>query len=156
MYAPYCDGDSFSGSMAEPVAFNGSSLYFRGAYNLRAMLNFLRSPAGNSSIVAAPKVVLTGCSAGGLAVFLHADEVAAAVGPGTDFRAIPVSGFFSNAANAEGAPIYATQIKGVFEMHNASGGVNQACVAAQDPGSEWVCILCGCRVAHETRVTTPR
>lgn len=27
---------------------------------------------------------------------------------------------------------------------------------AQHPGSEWVCILCGCRVAHETRVTTPR
>jgi hypothetical protein len=103
------------------------------------MLNFLRSPAGNSSIVNAPAVVLTGCSAGGLAVFLHADEVAAAVGKATDFRAIPVSGFFSQSANAEGAPIYAEQMKGVFALHNASGGVNQACVAAQDPGSEWVC-----------------
>ena len=139
VYAPYCDGDSFSGMVSEPVQFNGSSLFFRGAYNLRAMLSFLRSPAGNSSIVRAPQVVLTGCSAGGLAVYLHADEVAAAVGPTTDFRAIPVSGFFSNAANAEGAPIYAEQMRGVFALHNASGGVNQACVAAQDAGSEWVC-----------------
>lgn len=126
--------------VTEPVSFNGSALFFRGAYNLRAMLNFLRSPAGNNSIVNAPKVMLTGCSAGGLAVYLHADEVARAVGPSTDFRAVPVSGFFSNAANAEGATIYADQMRGVFSLHNASGGVNADCVAAQDsPEEAWVC-----------------
>ena len=139
VYAPYCDGDSFAGMATDPVSFNGSSLFFRGAYNLRAVLDFLRTPAGNNSLLVAPKVVLTGCSAGGLAVYLHADEVAAAVGAATDFRAVPVSGFFSNAANAEGAPVYAEQIRGAFLLQNASGGLNQACVAAQDPGFEWVC-----------------
>jgi hypothetical protein len=140
VYAPYCDGNSFSGAAAEPVQFNGSSLFFRGSYNLRAALNYLRGAApGNGSIVAAPRVVLTGCSAGGLAVFLHADAVAAAVGAATDFRAIPVSGFFSGAPNAEGAAVYAEQMRGVFALHNASAGLNQACVAAQDPGFEWVC-----------------
>ena len=141
IYAPYCDGDSFAGMAADPVSFNGSSLFFRGAYNLRAVLDFLRTPAGNNSLLVAPKVVLTGCSAGGLAVYLHADEVAAAVGASTDFRAVPVSGFFSNAANAEGAPVYAEQIRAAFLLQNASGGLNQACVAAQDPGFEWVCNL---------------
>ena len=34
-----------------------------------------------------------------------ADAVAAAVGAATDFRAIPVSGFFSGAPNAEGAAV---------------------------------------------------
>ena len=38
VYAPYCDGNSFSGAAAEPVQYNGSSLFFRGSYNLRAAL----------------------------------------------------------------------------------------------------------------------
>jgi len=144
IYAPYCDGNSFSGMTIDPVSFNNSQLYFRGGYNLRAIMNYLTSESSNKTIQNAPTVVLTGCSAGGLAAYLHADfvgSIVTSVNPQADYRVIPVSGFFSNSANAEGAPVYAEQMKGVFYLSNASAGLNQDCINDQDPGMEWVCNL---------------
>ena len=149
VWLPYCDGDSFSGRRQDVFVWdNGNtsdphqrtSLYFRGSYNLAATLDWLTTNS-TTSFAAASTVVLTGCSAGGLAAYLHADEVAARVPPTADYRVAPGSGFFSNAVNAYGEAIYQDQMKGVFYLHNASGGVNQNCIAAQQEGYEWVCQL---------------
>jgi len=139
VWLPYCDGNSFSGRRQDVFVWdNGNtsdpnqktSLYFRGSYNLAAALDWLTTNS-TTSFAAASTVVLTGCSAGGLAAYLHADEVAARVPPTADYRVAPGSGFFSNAVNAYGEAIYQEQMKGVFYLHNASGGVNQNCIAAQ-------------------------
>ena len=145
VWLPYCDGASFSGRNAGTVRFdngNGtvSDLYFRGAYNLEATLDWLMTNA-TTNFSRAETVVLTGCSAGGLAAYLHADEVAQRVPPTADFRVAPGSGFFSNAVNAYGEPVYSDQMRGVFYLHNASAGVNQHCVQAQAAGYEWVCMM---------------
>jgi hypothetical protein len=144
VWLPYCDGNSFSGRHDGVVVYNNGSestnLYFRGSYNLAAAFDWLLTNA-TTNFSAASTVVLTGCSAGGLAAYLHADYVAARVPPTADYRVAPGSGFFSNAVNAYGEPIYEDQMKGVFYLHNASAGVNQNCIANQLAGYEWTCNL---------------
>lgn len=143
-WLPYCDGSSFSSRRDEPYVYNNgtltTSLYMRGAYNLEASLDWLMTNS-TTNFSSATAVVLTGCSAGGLAAYLHADEVAARVPPTADFRVAPGSGFFSNAVNAYGEAVYSDQMRGVFYLHNASSGVNQNCIANQLAGYEWVCML---------------
>uniref|UniRef100_A0A803M0A9 Pectin acetylesterase n=1 Tax=Chenopodium quinoa TaxID=63459 RepID=A0A803M0A9_CHEQI len=64
----YCDGASFAGNS---MYQNGnSSLYFRGQKIWQAIISDLL-PQG---LAHAEKALLSGCSAGGLAVFLHCDN----------------------------------------------------------------------------------
>ena len=72
----YCDGDSFASERSDAVAVNGKPLYFRGQRILKAVLSTLHA---KYNLGEATEVLLTGCSAGGLAAFLHADAVHAAV-----------------------------------------------------------------------------
>ncbi len=65
----YCDGHSFSGDV-EAQQPNGA--YYRGHRILRGVLRHLRDYHGLSD---ATDVMITGCSAGGLAAILHADYI---------------------------------------------------------------------------------
>lgn len=67
------------------------TLYFRGKRILHAVLLDLLSGRG---MAAATDVVLTGCSAGGLAVFLNADYVAEHLPTSARLVAVPDSGYF--------------------------------------------------------------
>lgn len=69
-YLKYCDGASFSGNNNTVTYYNGTALYFRGFKNLQAIRNSLWSQKG---LNLATDVVVGGCSAGGLAVYLHLD-----------------------------------------------------------------------------------
>ena len=68
----YCDGGYFAGSnSASKTADNdasGESLYFRGADILDAVLATLAMDHGLSE---ATDFILGGCSAGGIATFMH-------------------------------------------------------------------------------------
>jgi len=68
----YCDGNSFSGNRDDPVEVNGKNLYFRGRRIIDEILNTLQQDYGLAN---AENVLLTGCSAGGLATYLHTDYV---------------------------------------------------------------------------------
>ena len=74
VYLKYCDGNSFAGARdgAVDVVPSGdcgvSPLYFRGHEILKESLAAL-----TPQMVAATEVHVTGCSAGGLAAYLHAD-----------------------------------------------------------------------------------
>lgn len=72
VYMAYCDGNSFSGNRDEAVVVGGKPLYFRGRRILDAVLSYLME---NYNLGAAENVLLTGCSAGGLATYLHTDYV---------------------------------------------------------------------------------
>ena len=74
------------------------TLYFRGKRILKAVLLDLRS----KGMDAATAVVLSGCSAGGLAVYLQADFVATFLPKTTKLVAVPDSGFFYAAGAFEG------------------------------------------------------
>jgi hypothetical protein len=74
-YAKYCDGASFSGNRSAPVPVPGTntSIYFRGARVFQAIFDSLVSDQGMAS---ANELLLSGCSAGGLATYLHCDAFA--------------------------------------------------------------------------------
>lgn len=148
----YCDGNSFSGMRDDPVVFNGLPLYFRGRYNIDAIM---AAVSANIMQAAVPwseafDIVLTGCSAGGLATYLHADYVAEKFiapnrpappgGPSRfgAFHVVPISGFFLNHDNIPGSQVYGDQISVIFNLANSTHGVNDACIAGEAPNA-WHC-----------------
>ena len=152
-YAAYVDGASRSGDAAEPVTVGGTTIFYRGARVLNASITALLAPggvgAGMPSLAAAPRLLLSGSSAGGLTTYLHADAIAAAVravNPAVDVRAVPEVGFF-----IDGASIWAGEhiMTGVFArvaaFQNVTGGaaahVNAACVAATPAAERWRCFM---------------
>jgi hypothetical protein len=97
-------------------------------------------------MVEAERVLISGCSAGGLATFLHADYIGEQLRTKhapklAKFGAAPVSGYFLMAPNAAGEPAYAPAMRQVWDRANASASVNTACVEAhQATGDQWKCI----------------
>ena len=83
VFIRYCDGWSFASNRAEPTVLpvtnaSGSfnvTMHFRGL----AVLEAVRRDLIKNGMGAATDVVVGGCSAGGLAVFLHCDEWADAL-----------------------------------------------------------------------------
>ena len=130
-------------SLAQPEspALIRYTLWFRGRRILDAVLETLRQP--QYDLTKATDVLLTGCSAGGLATYLHTDYVGAhlrKIAPALRrFKAAPDAGFFLMQPNAEGLPVYPDQMREIFLLSNASGGVNAACIAAQTEGQEHLC-----------------
>jgi hypothetical protein len=155
VWMAYCDGNSFAGMADAPVMYNGTiPLNFRGRYNLDATFAAIAAGVMNPPTPwsAAYDIVLTGCSAGGLATYLHADYVANTYvapsrppPPGSNmtrngrYFVLPISGFFLDAPNVNGEYVYTEQIKVIHYLSNATHGVNDACVAAQAPGKEYLC-----------------
>lgn len=136
-YLKYCDGASFSGDVTNPVHVGSSTIYFRGKRLLRAALDDLFSRGMKS----ATDVILTGCSAGGLATYLHADYVNSVLSPQTaPLKAIADAGYFLDAKNWTGQEHIRPLYQYVFQMQNCSGGVNQECIRA-NKGSEWKCFF---------------
>lgn len=158
----YCDGNSFSGNRDEAVPVTGldgkvKPLYFRGRRIIDETLKALAQDFGLSS---AKNVLLTGCSAGGLATYLHTDyvheQLKKVYAPEmTKYKASAISGFFLQHNTVEGKPVYPEEMKSIFELANSTHGLNEACVAAQKPGEEWQCNFAQHAYAHTTSDTFP-
>ena len=72
----------------KPVVHNGVTLHFKGFLILQAILDSLMT----KGLSKADEVILTGCSAGGLATYLHADYVASVIPQSAKYHAIPDAG----------------------------------------------------------------
>ena len=144
------DGASFSGALLEPHPYNSSlSLHFRGRYILDAVLEDLRA---TQALGSAREVLLKGCSAGGMAVYLFADELGerlAAWAPGARYAAAPGAGLFLDQdAFALNASFSALLLWGYYAQ-NASGSVNAACQRALAPsGTAHLCYLAPHALPH--------
>jgi len=127
----YCDGASFTGAADKPIIVNGTKLYFRGFYNLKAIIHDLLV---NHGLNKATEVILAGESAGGLATFIHADQIAEML-PSTvkRYKAVPMSGLFLRHNNVNGEPVYESQLQYTFMMHNSTAGVDPHCLLAKSP-----------------------
>ena len=96
-------GNSFSGNNDDAVVVDGNPLYFRGRRNLDAALADISANYGYSK---ATKVLLSGCSAGGLSTFLHADYVNSLLPASViQYGAAPISGFFLDHTNVDGIQV---------------------------------------------------
>jgi len=135
----YCDGASFTGARVEPVKVDGHAVFYRGYYNLKAMIEELITKFGMDK---ATEVILTGGSAGGAATFIHADQIASML-PKTvkRYKATPYSGMFLRHTNVENRAVYEAQIKHVFEMQNCTYGVDSHCIANKKAEDRHLCMF---------------
>jgi hypothetical protein len=75
VYAKYCDGGSFTGAMTSPpIVVGNATIYFRGRGIFDGIFDDLFS---NHGLDKADEMLYTGCSAGGLTTYIHADSVTA-------------------------------------------------------------------------------
>ena len=90
----YCDGGSFAGNNDTVQQYKGSRLHWRGKRVREAIQADLMGSQGMSS---ATDLIVSGCSAGGLATYLHTDQWCDALHqkqPGAKCAGLPDSGFF--------------------------------------------------------------
>lgn len=147
VFVAYCDGGSYAGARTAPVTVGSQTIYYRGRYNLDGVYAELFKLGLGS----ADTVVVKGCSAGGLAVFLHLDYIAAkirAVSPSTRVVGAPGAGFFLGEAKPFTGGGYLSVYQWVFDAHNVSGVVdgfsstNDACLAARAVSNDtWKCFI---------------
>jgi hypothetical protein len=145
----YCDGASFAGSVSQPVATNGTVLYFRGRAILDASIDALMA----LGLADATDVIIKGCSAGGLATFLHLDYLAGRMPAGARVVGLPDAGGFLDAPDWDGVPLWTPYYQYIFKMQNCSGNVDADCMAHYGPAGEgWKCFFSGYTAPF---VTTP-
>jgi hypothetical protein len=133
----YCDGASFSGYRHDPVKVNGEFIYMRGRRILEVILDeLLQSQFRN-----AQRLLLTGTSAGGMAVVIHSDFIRSKLPVTTDVRAVADAGYFVDVPSINGGNIINRHFKKMFEIHNSAIGVNEECVRAAVPLYRWKCIF---------------
>lgn len=135
-YLMYCDGASFSGNVTKPVVYKGTTLYFRGIRIVQAALEDLAT----RGLDEASDVIVTGCSAGGHATYLHADYIREFLPSNVKYKVLADAGFFLDGKNWTGQYHFRTVFQYVFKMQNCSDGVNSDCIAAY-PGEEWKCFF---------------
>lgn len=143
---PYCDGGSYAGHRAQPIRTSDNrTIYIRGRLNLEAIFDALLATQGLGS---ARRVLLAGGSAGGLAVYLHADYLrrkVAAAAPSlgrSGFKALGVSGLFLDVPDASGSRRELEANRALFEFQNMSGGVHRGCALEQAAlGTPWRCVF---------------
>ena len=92
-FLPYCDGALHQGYAAEPIKYKDAQLYFRGAKITRSHINWIDS---KYNLKGAEKVILTGMSAGGIAVNSWSNYVKDFVGDPSKVYPISDSGVFLN------------------------------------------------------------
>jgi len=85
----YCDGASWTGRNTSTTMHKGKQLHFRGKDNLDALIEDLLT---NKGMDKATEVVISGGSAGALAVYLHADAIRAKLPKSAKVVAMPDDG----------------------------------------------------------------
>ena len=151
VYSRYCDGASRASHRPAALHVNSTPLWARGFDILRGTVDALLGAApggGAPSLASATDLVISGGSAGGLAVFLHADYIAARVrmvNPSARVVAVANDGFFVDAPSIwAGTHIFGGIVERVVEMGNVSGApehVNAACWAAHAQDFRWRCFF---------------
>jgi hypothetical protein len=137
VYLGYCDGGSFAGYLEDPLEVDGTKLYIRGRPILLALIEHLMQ----NGMQNATDVILTGCSAGGLATFLHADLVSSLLPEDVSYKAMSDGGYFLNIPAVNGLMLYEFYMRTVFALHNTSGGSDSDCAAHFSGAEGWKCLF---------------
>merc|ERR1740117_108711 len=153
----YCDGASFSGNNDKVAVYKNTSIHWRGKRVREAIAKDLFE---NRGLKQATDLVVSGCSAGGLATYLHTDQWCDALkgkSPSAKCVGLPDSGFFLDYQDPQitcqpesadkslkvGQTIngnYHCGLKWTFTIQNATAGINEDCVAKR-VGEEWKCMF---------------
>ena len=139
---PYCDGSGHQGHISEPVKFKNTNLYFRGNSNTLTALNFALTKVNLKNL---EKLVITGCSAGGLATLYWIQYISDYVhvyNKNIKVYGLPDSGFFVDHINLSTLDHdYLLKQKVLFESVNVEVlPVSRECIRDL-PGEEHKCLL---------------
>ena len=137
-FVAYCDGSSLTGMRKLPVYFNDQPVYFRGKAVLNAIIKDLISTRGVRN---ASDVLLSGSSAGSLAVLIHADFIKAQLNPQTKVRALSDSGYFIDLETHYGTKKTREMYKSMLSTHNSTSGLHRACVKQMATADHWKCLF---------------
>jgi hypothetical protein len=147
VFIRYCDGFSFSSNVAAPaiVPINSTAnatVHMRGLAVLNAVQADLLAHGG---MAAATDVVVGGCSAGGMAVYIHCDgwaDAIRAVAPAAAVTCLADSGFFPLIPDV-GFP--SPWFNGVWQNaannFNISAALHPACMADHNATTQWQCAM---------------
>jgi STAM-binding protein len=146
VWAAYLDGNSFSGMLEGSVNYTTPTgavvpLFFRGRHNIDAIVDAVSRNVMNAThlLKDAVNLVETGCSAGGLATYLHADYVRDLIPHSGAYYSLPISGYFLDYPSTyNGSFVYSEQVASIYAISNAS--TNAACQSAHAAtGDAWRC-----------------
>ena len=133
----YCDGSSFTGMREEPVHVNGTALYFRG----KRILDYLMRDLLKRGLEDAREVLLTGDSAGGLAVLIHADYIKSLLPERAKMLAVSDAGYFVDMQTSHGDNRMRKKFSSVVRLHNSTGALHPKCVSNTVPKYRWKCMF---------------
>ncbi|KAL6850064.1 hypothetical protein ACP4OV_020691 [Aristida adscensionis] len=124
----YCDGASFASDAFD----KGNGFYFRGQRIWNATVRHLLS----IGMASADRVLLTGCSAGGLAAILHCDEFRAFFPrSGTTVKCLADAGLFLDAVDVAGGRSLRSYYADIVAMQGVAPNLPPACTARLDATS---------------------
>lgn len=126
-------------------------MYLRGRKVFDAVVRDLLHTQGLAS---ASEVILSGGSAGGLAVLFNIDHLATLLVGSPRLVGFPDAGFFLDAPDTTGVHTYRQSFIGADPVWNVTGGggTNAACLRSYAEGEAWRCLLAEYLVPH---VVTP-
>uniref|UniRef100_A0A803MIT7 Pectin acetylesterase n=1 Tax=Chenopodium quinoa TaxID=63459 RepID=A0A803MIT7_CHEQI len=139
----YMTENNFTGILSNneslnPASFAGnslyengtSSLYFRGQKIWQAIISDLLPPG----LAHAKKALLSGCSAGGLAVFLHCDNFSRSLPGNASVKCISDADFFLDVKDVANTDTIRTLYHDVVSLQGVEQNLNQNCTSSQiDP-----------------------
>jgi len=135
VFMAYCDGGSFAGFNNSATPIKNTNLYFRGKGILDAVIHDLMF---KRNLKLGTDVVVSGCSAGGLATYLHLDHWVSELDQGSKVVGLPDSGFFMD---YQGTPDFEGYMRWGYSYFNVTSGLNADCVEAykNKPAEAWKC-----------------
>ena len=131
----YCDGGLFSGKRVEPLIYRGEKMYFRGRQILKAMVKSLKG----RGLEKASDVILSGTSAGGLAVLLQGDYLKHKLPKTAAVRGLVDAGFFLESQAESGVDVAESQFRGLYETHMPK--LRTKCEKGRDNSTKFKCLL---------------
>ncbi|KAJ4730706.1 Pectin acetylesterase [Rhynchospora pubera] len=123
----YCDGASFASEGYDQA----SGLYFRGQRIWSAAMEEMMSKGMGS----ANQVLLSGCSAGGLATILHCDQFRALFPGNTKVKCLADAGLFLDATDVSGGQTIRSFFQGVVDMLGVAKNLPGTCTSRMDATS---------------------
>eukprot|EP00729_Bicosta_minor_P014737 gene14737-17303_t len=133
----YCDGASFSGNNDTVQIYQNVSLHWRGS---RIRENIVADLMGKG-LSDASDLMVSGCSAGGLATYLHTDQWCDAF-PKAKYADAPCNPPSTDMLGNTVPGDYHCGLKWTYTVQNATAGINKDCVAAHEAtGDVWKCMF---------------
>ena len=145
VFIRYCDGASFGGARIDSIPGDAShtgEIWLRGRSVFTAVIADLGASRG---MTAPAEVILSGGSAGGLAVLFNLDHLRELLPAATKLVGFPDAGFFLDGADMHsGAHSYQALFRaadGFVWNVTGGGGTNAACLRAYARDEQWRCLM---------------